>query len=148
MSTQEEPLINPNDFKSIRLDISLNNLTTKTKIEGGKRVFDTLKTGSPEEGLHLELVEVVDGFLTLETPPKIGAQGHILEIKIVTENRTPEIEVEVQGEIHAIEPLPDGRLQVVIQLVNPSDPSWLNLLAMYSQRQDEIEKFFSSVKGY
>lgn len=148
MATSEDLLIDPNDFKSIRLDISLHNLTTKTKIEGGKRVIDALKTTKSEEGLHIDLVEILDGFLTLETPAKIGAQGHTLELKIMTENRTPQVIVEVQGEIQVVEPLPDGRLQVVVQLVNPKDASWLKLLAMFSQRQEEIENFFAAVKGY
>jgi hypothetical protein len=148
MVTSEDLLIDPNDFKSIQLNVSLHNVTTKTRIEDGKRVFDQMKTSKAEEGLHIELIEILDGFLTLETPPKIGAQGHLLELRISTENRNPQISVEVQGEIHLMETLPDGRLQIVVQLVNPKDASWLSLVALFSQRQEEIENFFAAVKGY
>ena len=144
--------IDPNDFTSISLKVSLLNSTTKTEIRDGKRVYGigAVKTERDpvKEDLSMVITQFGDSDLTLEIPARVCANGHSVTIKITAEGITPEISFTASGKIESTEKLADGREEISLKLTQFDEVQWTKLLETYSKRQEEILDFFQSVRGY
>jgi len=145
-------LINPDDFKTITLKISLLNSTTKTEIRDGKRIYGVdavrIEKDKRQEDLSIVLAEFGERSLTLEVPSHVCSSGHNLVITIVTEGANPNITFAASAKVESTEKLPTGRERIYMNLTQYDDRVWNSLLNIYSRRQEEILKFFKAVKDY
>ena len=143
-------LINPEDFKTISLKISLLNSTTKTEIRDGKRIYgiDAVKINADknQEDLSVVLTEFGERSITLEIPSHVCSSGHNLVITIVTEGASPNVTFAASGKVESTEKLPTGRERINVNLTQYDDRVWNSLLNTYSRRQEEILRFFKAVK--
>ena len=146
-------IINPDDFKSVRLHIGLNNLSTRTQLRDGKRIYEkgqtvTLKRDHNNKDLTIELVEFqIDG-LVLDMPPNVCTVGHMLIMDFKTEGAKPnDAFFEVTGNVTSSETLSNGHEQVVFTFTKFKEDEWVQFQEVYAQRQKEILEFFNAVKG-
>jgi hypothetical protein len=142
-----EILINPDDFRSVRLKISLNNTTTKTEIKDGKRFFGN-KKGTSGDNLEITLIELLDQGMILEVPGQSCAQGHNLLITVESLNTKPPITFQTSAKVMKMEKVSDDRDTIEINLIQFDDTGWQALKGLYGNRQNEIEEFFKAAKGY
>lgn len=166
MSESEAPedIINPADFKSIELKISLINNTTRTRLENGKRYYGLEGDASSEDpekerrrknsrgtdDFSLHFVEFVGTKgLVIDAPPNTCAMGHNVTLEIHTENVPADKEVHFGSTCKVIskEVTEEKREIIELQLVQFEETNWSALKAIFSKRQDEILEFFEAVKG-
>ena len=148
-----DDLINPEDFKSIVLKVGLVNTTTKTEIRDGKRIFgiDAAKTKKAEnekEDLSVVISEYAEKGITIEVPSHVCANGHLVMINIISEGAKPNVNFTSSGKIEAVEKLPTGRESVQVAFTQLDEFAWMEVLNIYSKRQEEILNFFKAVKDY
>jgi hypothetical protein len=142
-------LIRPEDFRSIRLTISMTNSTTRTQIRNGQRFFggenQTVDYGS--EDLTIRLVEFLEKGMVLEVPSKSCSQGHILVLEIQAEG--PGVSDEFKGpvKVHTLDDLPDGKLRVGVDLMKHDPAQWKRFMSIYDRRQEEVTELFEQLKG-
>lgn len=136
MSINAEDVFNPKDFESIKLIVYFANTTTGTAIKDPGKI---------------SLTEIGEKHLTLDLPSKSCNAKHnvTVDIKRFDKQQKKEIEiVKATGKVHSFQDVGDDRARVVIECVQFDEKSWADLLAFYSNRQQEIEAFFKAVKGY
>ena len=149
-----DDLINPEDFKSITLKVSLVNSTARTEIRDGKRIFglDAAKTKKEDathaEDLSIQIAEYAEKGLTLEVPSAACASGHLVVITIVSDGAKPNVTFTSTGKVDAVEKLPSGRESVRVTFTQLDEGAWQQVLNIYSRRQEEILNFFKAVKDY
>src|SRR4051812_27859637 len=90
---EEEILIDPNDFKSMVLNIDLTNITTQAEIRDGKRCYgkgiSKHADEKVEEKLEILISEFLEDGLILEIPTKTCAATHTIMIEVHTVNTKP-----------------------------------------------------------
>lgn len=127
-------LFDANDFKSFKLKITFKNLVSNTEI--------------PSE--TLQLVQLGDKGLTLETPLRACARGHSVIISIYeTElSSTPEIALlSATAKVREVDTSDDSKTQIVsLDLIQFEEENWNKLEALFSQRQNEILEFMKASK--
>lgn len=138
-----DELINPTDFKSIQLKISITNTTKKVEI---KRTSAIKLVELHEQGLQRGL--------TLEVPAKSCEKGHYLVMKIEAIVPGPKSVHDDGGvpfktgakveEIRTLGPMD----QIRVSLLQHDKEAWEKFCGLFSSRQEEIEKFFTAVRGY
>ena len=140
--------ISVDDFKSIRLEVTLVNLTTNTEITAGpKKVSPESSRIRNDEGV--QFVEFLDNGMVLAVPPHSGAKGHKLLVKIKTLGTKNEINVEARAKIMGVEALNGGKsFRVDLEMEDHDTIGWTQLMDLYGNRQNEIEEFFQAVRGY
>ena len=130
----DEELINVNDFESIQIQIQLKNLTTKTE---------------PKKGSVVRFIEFLDRGMVLEVPQKNCNKSHHLILDI--QARAPgkkDIEFSVTAKVDDLEHLEGGTDQVSMSVIQTDEKSWADFNKLFSNRQEEIEKFLAAVRGY
>jgi hypothetical protein len=135
------------DFQSIKLSLNFENLTTRTAISDKSSVL---------------LVEVGEKSLTLQVPFKSCSPRHSIMLRIerpVTKRVGPqavnsdkrkrefELLFDATAKVVSVEESGDGQDKVLLELVQFDVQRWSAFLTIFSVRQDEIEKFFTAVKG-
>lgn len=97
---------------------------------------------------QFNIIEFSEKELLMEIPPKSYAIGHYLMLKLdVKGSKTPFKTLEVEGKIEALENL-DGADQIRFSMSQFSHAEWEKIRAAFSSRQEDIQNFFASVKGY
>ena len=137
VNVNAEDVFNPKDFESIELKIDFKNLTTNTKIEQNKSIT---------------LIEIGDKTLTLEVPTKSCNHKHNVMLSIQkVEKKNHKFYTQTlfstTGKIRNVENL-DETLKIEVDCIQFEEKEWQDLQQLFAKRQDEITKFFKSVKGY
>ncbi|MBI3543713.1 MAG: hypothetical protein HY075_10615 [Deltaproteobacteria bacterium] len=123
------------DFKSVRLSITFQNLTTRTEVRDRSRVA---------------LIEVADRTILLEIPGKSCQAKHNVLIKIERPKKKAkafELLFDATAKVVGIEDTGDGTDKVLVELVQFDLENWRRFLEVFSSRQDDIEKFLLAAKG-
>jgi hypothetical protein len=142
-------LIRVEDFDSIDLSISINNLTSKTGYSDGKKVIGGFSQSmESSDEFYVNLVQLnEDGFL-LDMPTGSCAINHQLNVIFTTSGLVEEKSFEFATEVKAAYKQDNFRSSVKLELLdgNPMD-QWNEFLEVYSSRQNEINNFLKAAKG-
>lgn len=140
-------VINLDDFKSIRIIIAMNNLTTKTQISDGRRIYDGKFDSKYDENLAIYLLEFLEAGLILEVPKKSCAQGHNVLLNLRTDGFPVDLEFEVTAKVEQMDVLDNGKNKITLKFTQFNDKDWKAFQNLFNTRQKEIETFFESMKG-
>ena len=145
-TTSIESILNPTDFKSVRLEIALVNHTTRTEVRNGTRTYGGAKTKDPNA--KIGLVEFLEQGMVIEAPKNSCSTGHnvMLEIEVVGAPRS--LSFHCSGKVISKELISPETDSLTVQLVQYGELQWVALQEIYSSRQNEIERFFQSVRGW
>ena len=156
VAAEEEILIEPGDFKSIRIVISrLTNHTAGTELKDGMRMIEgkNAKKDRKDTNLEINFLEFLEGKedheegVILDVPPNTCAEGHNITIQLNTLNAKADVKLELMGKVVNYEALDQKRGKVVLELTQYDKKSWTALQNIFSSRQAEILEFFQAVKG-
>lgn len=134
--------INPADFHSMKLKVSFQNTSTRTKAI------------SPD---LCSLIEIGDKHLLLELPYASCNSNHnvFLEIFLEEAGSKPRSLLTVTGKVvyleevvSTIDEVITKTLRVNIHCVQFEEKSWQDLVQLYSRRQDAITNFLKAAKGF
>jgi hypothetical protein len=121
-------------FHSIRVDISISNSTTRTEFKKEPAIT---------------IVEFNDDGLVIESPAKCCASNHSLVLKMRAAPPTGEsIEVIATAKVNEIEQAQDGIERLTLNLVQVHEADWNRFKSLFAARQDEINNFLTSSRGY
>ena len=128
-------VFNPADFVSLRLGISLQNLTTRTTVTNSRKI---------------SIIEIGDRSLTFEMPMgSCNIQHSVLfeisKIDAKTKKFTPLFKA--TGKVSDFEKLEDARVRVVVDMIQFDERGWNDFLSIFNNRQEEITQFLAAVKG-
>ena len=126
--------INPQDFNSAVLVIDFVNNTTTTKTRN--------------EGV-IQIIEILDKGFLLELPSKSCSSGHNISLRIeaILPNKEKLI-FETTAKVDEHKPLEDHVDQVKVTFMQYNEEQWKKFTAIFSNRQKQIEDFFTAAKGY
>jgi len=129
----EKLVFNPADFESIKADIKFKNLTSGLN-EAAR---------SPQ----VQLLEVLPQGLIVSVPSKRCAFGHHVDLDITVESQGKSVHFQGTAKVvtHDKEDHESDRIGVEFMQLNLNE--WNNFLAVFGQRQNQIEAFFKGVKG-
>ena len=151
MPKNEDSFINPADFNSIELKISLLNLTTKAEIKNGKRSFgvgmDKPNSGEEPENYEVHIFEFLDDGFMLEVPSKTCAVNHAISLEIHSENIQPRVNFSANMKVISMEKISPVEDLMQVKFTQKSIEEWEALQRLYGNRQSEINKFLKDVKG-
>jgi len=140
-------LIRTEDFQSIRLHLSFENLTTQTKVGMGQRVYGGTKMQGSEADT-VELIEFGDNTMTLDVPSRIASQGHQVMVYLQSENLNPDITFNATGKVLEAEKSDSpSRFKLKVQLVNYDEKLWNSLRTAFERKQEEASSLFYQIKG-
>lgn len=145
-TTQIESILNPTDFRSVRLEIALVNNTTRTEVRNGTRTYGGAKTKDPNA--KIGLLEFLEQGMIIEAPKNCCSTGHNILLEIDVVGASKELNFQCSGKVAAKEPISTETDSLSIQLVQYEELQWVALQEIYSSRQSEIERFFQSVRGW
>jgi len=148
---KEQDLINPDDFLSMELCISMRNVTTQTAIKDGKRSYGTpLKSQMrvKEQDLSIRIVELLEVGMVLEVPIRTCAEGHTLELEIRIEGMNRPATLYTIATVQELGKISDSRDQIAIEFTDFESEDWELIKCIYQERQNEIFNFFNAVRGY
>ena len=148
MSTDD--LINPKDFNSVELKISLMNTTTQTEVRDGYKMFGIQGVqGKPERtDILIQMIEILEDGFKLQIPSKICSKGHNTLIWVETLNHTPELKFECSGKVVEVKKADSSADEIEIKILQINDDQWKAFQSLFNRRQKEIEEFLKSVRGY
>jgi len=140
--------INPNDFESIYLNISIFNKTAKTELKEGRRYIGFKAENITSEDLIIHIVELLkDGFI-LEVPQKTCSKNHLLEISIEFSNEDQEDLFRFHGTVIENAPtISNNRDSITVKVSPDALSEYKRFEATYLKRQEEIWTFFKAAKG-
>jgi hypothetical protein len=151
MSKTEDSFINPADFNSIELKISLLNLTTKAEIKNGKRSFgvgmDKPNQGEEPENFEVHIFEFLEDGFMLEVPSKTCAVNHAISLEINSENAQPKLNFSANLKVISMEKISTAVDLIQVKFTQKSIDEWEKLQNLYGNRQTEINQFMKDVKG-
>lgn len=131
---QDLGFIDPVDFQSIDFELSIQNVTARTHF--------------PKERV-IKAIEFHEDGLVLDVPAKTCAKGHQLAISItVTGARYKIPPLLATGHVVELVALSKDSCSAKIKLDQFERSIWEDLLELYKNRQNEIDDFLSSAKGY
>ncbi len=132
----EAPLIDPKDFESVRVELTVSNTTTRTELR---------KDAEPQLVQLLEDTQVV-----LDLPVRSCSKGHHLSIEFVIRRpgRKKPSKLECTAKVDGIEHETPDRDRVTVSLFQYEEQEWQDFRASFSDRQSEIEAFFAAIRGY
>lgn len=128
-------VFNPADFKSIHVEITLSNLTSKSPVRG-----------------TCALLELSDSGAVLSVPRASCALGHQLSVQFVVGDAPSAIKLETTAKALEVESEngQDAKHEfdrVSLQFVQYDLERMNQFREVFSKRQREINHFFRSVKG-
>ena len=129
----ELQLIRASDFETAELIVSLENPSTSTALNDPSLI---------------RVSELQEKAIVFEIPGKKFAKGHSILLNLTCKGLkdTPPIHLKSTGKIVSCEPMPDGTDQIVVSLVQYNEKYWDDIKEAFSRRQDEILKFFQTIK--
>jgi len=126
--------INPNDFKSIEITLYVKNTSTGAEVR--------------KAGLA-RVVELRDRGMLLELPAHACKKGNylILHFEMQYPGEDKPRKFDTGAKVDQVTGGGDPVQEVTASLLNYDPAAWKSFCAIFSQRQEEIEKFFAAVKG-
>lgn len=127
-------LINDKDFSTIQVDLKITNSTTRMDFKA-----------SPP----IKLVELTEQGMVLEIPERSCAENHnlVIDAQAKAPNKDP-VRLTVTAKVDQIEPCKDGTDRISLSLVQVREEEWNKFRYVFSSRQDEIDAFLISSRGY
>ncbi len=152
MSTVENDddiLIDPNDFKSMELRISLENISTQTSFQDGKRSFGNASNPKKDKNLNIKIVEFLEKGLIIQVPPFVCAATHIIRLEItpIIPGKKEEFTFEAAGKVEKHQKLEDSQEQITVVFTEYKENDWTHFKNFFSARQEAIFEFLKAVKG-
>lgn len=149
-------LFDPKDYQSISLQVKVKNLTSgidvgvNTARSGGNGhddgEGDNAEAGASEGGIRL--IEFQDkGIAVFGFPKNSCAVGHSLDITLAIKSYKKKYKMSLTAKVLSIINDQDVFSLVTTHFVQYVQEDWEKFLEIYSNRQQEISKFFLSVKG-
>jgi hypothetical protein len=136
-------LFDPKDYKSISLEISAKNLTSGLNV-----AMPVPEKGFEGAGSLIQLLELQDkGAAVFGFPKNSCSAGHNLALVLVIKDQTQTRSMSLTAKVISVENDQGLFSTVTLQFVQYAQEEWESFIAMYSKRQQEILKFFNSVKG-
>jgi hypothetical protein len=138
----DDKILNPADFKSIKLRVSFQNTSS------GSRALDPSLCS---------LVEIGEKFLVVELPYASCNKNHnvILKISVAEDGVNSREILSVTGKVIQMKELKSGSgedekktLRVGIECIQFDELSWQELTQLYANRQEAITKFLKAARGY
>lgn len=121
-------------FNTVRLEITAQNSGTGTR-------------AGPEQGI--QMIELLPQGFVLELPSKLCARGHNISLEIVAkQGGETKLKLDATAKIDGIAPTESGTDEAVLVLVQYEEKDWQALRDLYGLRQQEIERFLSSARGW
>lgn len=132
-SDSSEFFVDPNVFRSVELRFSIENTTTRTTVNLAEQI---------------KLIQFLEKGMVLELPAKSCSNGHNLIIKIELSGTTLINEFVTTAKVVEHDSISKEADTVVLNLTQYDGDAWTKLQSIYSNRQDEIEKFFKAARGW
>ncbi len=86
-----EIIINLDDFKPMKLIISIENMTSRVSVFRDRKIYPKDKEDLIQHGdFPIELHELTDKGFILEVPDKCCSSGHMVKVTFETENKRPD----------------------------------------------------------
>lgn len=148
MSANDD-FINVDDFKTSTVTLDLTNTTTRTEIKDGKRIFGdhAQKVENLPAELQPRILEFHENALTLEVPKHTCAQGHNVTLEAKLKLIKGEKKFSASGKVTEISNVGDRTDSIHIKFLQLEERQWLEFQQYFSNRQNDILKFFEAVKG-
>lgn len=143
--TDAVDVYNPKDFESIRLTVHFQNLTTRTEVKDKSKV---------------SLVEIGDRTLVFEVPARSCNEKHNVMVNISRAEKVKEGTdkakktqkeqelLNVTGKVRSLDAVDEETVRIEVECLQFDEKGWNALLALYANRQAEIEKFLTATRGY
>ena len=148
IDSDDAPLINPDDFKSMKFNIKLINRVTEAQFQNGRMYFGDIQGRNFEEDQKINFNELLEEGMVLEIPWRLCAEGHLLDIKIEPVNCPPGTQpFEAVLKVDSLEKMEKGRAKITASLHKCIPDDWKNFCSIFTHRQSQIEDFFDAVKG-
>lgn len=143
-----EVLIDPNDFESIELDVTLTNQTTQTQIRNGKKGFGKkfAKWETSSEN-YVTISEFIPDGIVFDSPHRTCATGHFVQLDIKVLNTGDNFELSVAGKVTDTQKVSDTRESISLTLQEFEKVEWDRFMDLFGERQTQILDFFQAVKG-
>lgn len=132
-SNSNEFIIDPGMFKSVELNFSIENSTTRTTVNHAELI---------------KLIQFLEKGMVLEIPSKSCSKGHNLIIKINVLNSNKVQEFDTTAKVVELDTTSKESDTIVVNLTQYDGDTWVQLQSIYSSRQDDIEKFLQAARGW
>ncbi|MGZ3695604.1 MAG: hypothetical protein ACXWQO_15950 [Bdellovibrionota bacterium] len=142
---QDFDILNPDDFRSIQVEIRMDNETSDTTLMRGSRAYGKLIVAEPEAGV--QFLEYSANGMVLEVMHPSCDVGHTLNLDIRVTGIKIELHFTVKARVTELEHLGESRDQIKVELSSYDDLFWNAFKSVFEKRQAEITKFFSEAKG-
>lgn len=131
----DEDLLKVSDFSSAKIHITLQNTTTKTAARAEPPIM---------------VAEFLERGLVLEVPSRSCSAGHaVLIVAEVTLPNGTHFVFEATAKVDKHEPIPNSDTdQISVIMLQFDEGDWEKLQNAFGARQNEIEDFFNSARGY
>lgn len=135
------------DFRSIEVQVEVENLTTKTGVHDDTRVLGSEEVLIEGSDPLVRLMEFDEHTLALDVPYRTAASGHLLQVTIDVSGVALPFCFELRGKVAHLEPLEDHRERMVIELQEFEPRFYEALKNIFKTRQSEIDSFLKQVRG-
>jgi len=146
-----EAVLNANDFKSARVEISLLNSKTKLQLRNGyKSTVDKKGNISIEENesIVVQFNEILDTGLMLEAPSEVADLGHTLMLKVELKMGDQLLQsMNLSAVVKKMGLRKEGNDVLEIELTQFDPVEWKAFCDYFSNRQTEIEALFEAMKN-
>ena len=136
-------LFDPNDYKSIEVDVSIVNLTSGIPVANIGAGKDSMQA----EANQIQVIELRENGAIFGLPRNSCAIGHNLNLVISVHTPFTNLQTTLTAKVLSVDKDLSPSHQVNIQFVQFVKEDWDAFLKIFSDRQKEILAFFSSVKG-
>ena len=141
--------INLGDFKSSEIEISYENLTTKTTLKNGVISIGGKRVSGKNEYVTSSILEIGEQSLVLDIPTSIGNSGHQIMLDVLYKPVEKEpFQFSSSTKIIHFESLEKGRARAELQLVQFDEKSWLYFQSIFEQNQAAVLDLFERIRGY
>lgn len=147
-------LIDPNDFVSMEIIVGMKNLTAKTEIRDGRRIFGEKDTSEKGVDYTIHFIEFLEKneesefeSLVIEAPKRNCAEGHLLNIDLEVKGAKETFELDLESRVEVLEKTDGDTDRITVSILNVDEVAWQQFKSLFSNRQEEILAFFEAVKG-
>lgn len=126
--------------------VFLANRTTLVELRDGRRIFGEKKEIAKVSG-DASFIEMIEGGLKLDVPPRMCSQGHRLEFEIEIKVGIRVIHFPVQGIVDHIESNPHGNDSVTVKFTRYDRAVWSVITGLYRERQQSVADLFQRLRG-
>lgn len=142
-------MLSDRDFRSIRMSVLLKNLVSGTCVDAGGVVIGDKYQPVTDNFSPPEITELDAGSVILAVPSEVCALGHRLELELsVEQSGAQAVTATVPGVVTGLEKISMTQIRVSVRLKDPGDAAWQSVLRALSGRQEEIDSFLQSARGY